>query len=128
MHLPELSVSDEASLAPDEYFAQARTDSETLDNQEGMPPAHVTVEIVPSERHSDHLPTYPKFYERRKKSSSTKEKTDLPEVQSQGEEGLLQDGGVPPLAEEVDVGWPIALRKGTQSCTKPKSPQHKHFF
>ena len=90
-----------------------------------MPPKPVAVEVGNREQDSDHLPTYPKFYERRKKSSSTKEKTDLPEVQSQGEESFLQEGGVLPLAEESDVGWPIALRKGTQSCVKPKSPQHK---
>ena len=119
--LPELSISDQTSLAPDDSSSPTRTEPVPLENQEDLPPEPVVVGIVPNEHISDHLPTYPKFYERRKKTSSTEEMTDLPQVQSQGETGLLQEGGVPPLADEPDVGWSIALRKGTRSCTKPKS-------
>ena len=36
---------------------------------------------------------------------------------------MLQEGGVP--KEELDLGWPIALRKGTRSCANSKSIQHK---
>ena len=38
---------------------------------------------------------------------------------------MLYEGGVSPPEEEVDLGWPIALRKGTRSCVKHKFPQHK---
>ena len=119
--LPELSLSDETSLAPDDSYAPTRTEPKSLENQEDLPPKPVAVGIVPNEHISDHLPTYPKFYECRKKTSSTEEMTDLPQVHSQGEKGLLQEGGVAPLADESDVGWPIALCKGTRSCTKPKT-------
>ena len=36
---------------------------------------------------------------------------------------MLHEGGVP--EEELDLGWPIALRKGTTSCANSKYIQQK---
>ena len=117
--LLELSISDEISLAQDDSSIPTRTKPVPLENPEDLPPDLVAVGSVPNEPISDHLPMFPKFYERRKKTSSTEEMTE-PQVQSQGETGLLQEGGAPPLIDESNARWPIALRKGTRSCTKPK--------
>ena len=117
---PDLSISDDISLAPDYSSVPTRTVPVTLENPEDLPTDPLAVGSVPNEPISDPLPTFPKFFERRKKTSSPEVQTES-QVHSQGETGLLQEGGVPSLTDESDVGWPIALCKGTRSCTKPKT-------
>ena len=116
LSLPGLSISDNIS-SPVDSSVLTRTEPE---QQTDLPSDPLVVGIVPAEPISDPLPTFPKFYERRKRTSSTAEMTE-PQVQSQGDTGLLQEGGVTPLIDGLDVRWPIALRKGTRSCTKPKT-------
>ena len=70
-----------------------------------------------------HGSTYPKFYERRQKSSSIRNQTDLLEPSSQGGGKLLSEEKA--QGKELDSGWPIALRKGTRSCTNSQSNKHK---
>ena len=109
---PDLSISDDISLGPDYSSVPTNTAPITLENVEDLSTDLLAIGSVPNEPSSDPLPMFPKFYERRKKTSSTEV---LPEsqVHSQGETGLLQEGGVPSLTDESDIGWPIALHKGT---------------
>ena len=117
---PDLSLSDGISPAPDCSSVPTHIESVTLANPEDLPTDLLAEGSVPNKPSSDPLLLFPKFYKRRKQPSSTEV---LPESQepSHGETGLLQEGGVPSLTDESDVGWSIALRKGTRSCTKPKT-------
>ena len=123
--LLELSISDNSSSPVDSSVLTRTEPEQTTDLSSPSDPS--AVGIVPTEpisdslpTTSDPLPTFPKFYERRRRIFSTAEMSE-PQVQSQGDTGLLQEGGVTPLIDGSDVGWPIALRKGTRSCTKPKT-------
>ena len=104
-HLPEFSVNDDNFPSSDEYPASAQMDSTATEHQESTPLESVAVEVIPTKQDSvvdAHESTYPKFYERRQKSSSTRDQPDSHELQSQGGGELLPEGGVP--EEELDLG------------------------
>ena len=123
-HPPELHVG--ISPSSDDYptASSVLEDPTATENPESS--SLESVEITTTEQDSAiemHGSTYPKFYERRQKSSSIRNQTDLLEPSSQGGGKLLSEEEAP--GKELDSGWPIALRKGTRSCTNSQSNQHK---
>ena len=94
-YLPEFSVNDINFPSSDEYPASAQMDSTTTEHQESTHLESVAVEVIPRYQDSDveaHQSTYPKFYECRQKSSSTRDQPDSQEPQSQGEESCYRKG------------------------------------
>ena len=75
---PDLSLRDGISLVPDCSSVSTHIESVPVANLEDLPTNPLAVGSVPNEPSSDHLPLFPKFYERRKQPSSTEV---LPESQ-----------------------------------------------
>ena len=129
----DAQTDNQPSLLLDFY----NTDSQLL--QDISQPISGQQEIMPLESETQeqiNIPSYPKYYERRKKSSVPSEAHDDQQTeQSQGRGVLLQEG-VSSL-EGAELGWPIALRKKPRSCVKSVThylnfsnevPQHKAFL
>ena len=130
----DAQTDNQPLLLPDFY-----TDSQLL--QDISQPISRHQEIMPLESETQeqiNIPSYPKYYERRKKPSVPSETHDDQQTeQSQGGGVLLQEGGVSSLEAGAELGWPIALRKKPRSCVKSVThylnllnvaPQHKAFL
>ena len=97
-HLPEFSVNDDNFPSSDEYPASAQMDSTATEHQESTPLESVADEVIPTKQDSvvdAHESTYPKFYERRQKSSSTRDQPDSQSCNLKGEESCYQKGEYP---------------------------------
>ena len=113
-HSADAQTDNQHFLLPDFY----NTDSQLL--QDISQPISGHQEIMPLEpetREQINISSYPKYYERRKKSSVLSEALDDQQTeQSQGGGVSLQEVGVSSLEEGAELGWPIALRKKPRSC------------